>query len=330
MRTTPCRAVGVGLWCMSLMLVFGNDANAQNSISVPSDSKFVLQIDLQAIKSSKVGSAIFEMAKKAAMDEVGKNANAKDISSDKIQEVLGMDPFEEIQGIVICASNYDHPEKSLLGMVRLKKTTGNIEGLLLAIPGYEKSEHRKYEVHSASPGDDPKVFGAIHKNTVGNNTLIFGANRASVTGLLDSFDAKNLETSSLKTVDLQSDRKVIAHLQLLELPMEKLGKGPQANIAALLSSLVVSIVEEDDELEIRGAMQAGTEKKAEQIRQSVQGLSAMVELFASMDDQDDDVKNFLQFIKKIRVSQDGTSVSVKVRVPAAEVAEMIKKEMNDN
>lgn len=330
MRFIGCRALGAGLLCMSLLLVFGTNAIAQNSISVPSDSKFVLQIDLQALKASKVGSSLFEMAKEAAMKEAGKNANSKDISSDKIQEVLGMDPFEEIQGIVICASNYDHPEKSLLGMVRLKKTTGNIEGLLLAVPGYEQSQHRKYEIHAASPGDDTKVFGAIHKNKAGNNTLVVGANKSSVTDLLDSLDAKNLETKALKTVDLQSDRKVIAHMQLLELPLEKLGKGPQANIAALLSSLVVSIVEEDDELEVRAAMQAGTDKKAEQIRQSIQGLSAMVELFASMDDQDDDVKEFLQFIKKIKVSQDGTAISVKLRLPAAEIAEMIKKELNDN
>lgn len=321
------------LWqalAMSILLFVGSQANAQNSINVPSDSKFVMQIDLQALKASKIGSSLFEMARKAAMDEIGKKVDAKDVSADKIKEVLGMDPFEEIQGIVICASEYENPEKSLLGMVRLKKNTGNIEGLLLAIPGYAKSEHRKYEIHSASPGDDKKIYGAIHKSMAGNNTLVIGANRDSVTGLLDSLDAKNAESKSLKSVDLFTDRKVLAHVQLMELPTEKLGKGPQANIAALLSSLSISVLEEDDELEVRGAMQTGNEKKAEQIRQSIQGLGAMVELFALMDTQDDDVKNVLKFIKKIKVVQDGTSVSVKVRVPSAEIAEMIKQEMNGN
>lgn len=321
------------LWqalALSALFLFNAQANAQNSISVPSDSKFVLQIDLQALKASKVGASLFEMAKKAAMEEIGKNVDSKEVSSDKIKEVLGMDPFEEIQGIVLCASEYDSPEKSLLGMVRLKKNTGNLEGLMLALPGYEKSEHRNYEIHIASPGEDTKVYGAIHTNASGNKTLVVGANRASVTGLLDGLDAKSIEPKSLKTVDLNSDRKMIAHLQLMELPMEKLGKGPQANIASLLSSLVVSVSEEDNEMELRGAMQTGTEKKAEQIRQSIQGLGAMVELFASMDSQDDDVKNTLKFIKKIKVVQDGTSVSVKVRVPSSEIVDLIKKEMNDN
>ena len=92
------------------------------------------------------------MAKKAAMDEIGKSVNSQELTSEKIKEVLGMDPFEEIQGVVICASEYENPEKSLLGMIRLKKTTGNIEELPLGIPGYEKSQYRKYAIHSASPG----------------------------------------------------------------------------------------------------------------------------------------------------------------------------------
>jgi hypothetical protein len=289
-----------------------------------------LQIDLQAFKKSKVCSILFDLAHKAAMEEIGKKIDSKDLSNDKIQEVLGMDPFEEIQGLVVCASDYENPENSLLGMVRLKKTTGNIEGLLLAIPGYEKSEHRSYQIHSASPGENEKVFGAIHKNSSGDNTLVIGANRNAVTGLLDSLDSKIEESKSMKSVDLLSDRKVIAHMQLMELPIDKLGKGPQANIAAMLTSLIMSISEEDDEMELRGAMQTSTEKMAEQIKQSIQGLSAMVELFASMDDQDEDVKEVVKFIKKVKVVQDGTSVSVKLRFPAADVAELIKKEMNDN
>jgi hypothetical protein len=325
MRKSLWQSIG-----LSLLLVSGSNATAQNSISVPSDSKFVLQVDLQAIQSSKVGASLFQMAKKAAMKEIGKGIDSKEVSIEKVIEVLGMDPFEEIQGIVICASDYEKPDKSMLGMIRLKRTTGNIEGLLLGIPGYEKSEHRNYDIHSASPGENAKVFGAVHKNTAGDNTLIIGAKKSSVIGLLDSLDAKSVEPKSLKSFDLYSDRKVMAHMQVLELPLEKLGKGPQANIAAMLSSLTVSIAEEDEELEVRAAMQTGSEKKADQIRQSVQGLAAMVEIFASMDDQDADVKNALQFLKKVKVVQDGTSVSVKVRVPSAEIAEMIKKEMNDN
>jgi len=89
MQNRLWRALG-----MALLQVFGAHALAQDSISVPADSKFVMQINLQAFKNSKVGVILFEIAKKAAMEEVGKNLDSKGFSGDKIQEVLGLDPFE--------------------------------------------------------------------------------------------------------------------------------------------------------------------------------------------------------------------------------------------
>lgn len=327
MQNRLWRALGI-----VLLLVFGTNAVAQDSISVPADSKFVMQINLQAFKNSKVGSTLFEIAKKAAMEEVGKNLDSKGLSGDKIQEVLGMDPFEEVQSIVMCASDYENPENSLLAMVRLKKTTGNIEGLLLAIPGYEQSEHGKYRIHSAAPDNDEKVYGAIHKDTAGDHTLVLGASRSAVTGLLDSLDAKSTESKAMKSFGLQSDRKLIAHMQLMEFPTKQLGEGPQKNIAAMLNSLIMTISEEDDELEVRGVMQTNTEKMAEQIKQSIQGLVAMAELVISMDDeeQDDDAKQVIQFVKSMKVVQEGASVSLKLRFPSADIAEMIKKEVEGN
>jgi hypothetical protein len=327
MQNRLWRALG-----LALLLVFGANAVAQDSISVPADSKFVMQINLQAFKNSKVGSTLFEIAKKAAMEEVGKNLDSKGFSGDKIQEVLGLDPFEEIQSIVMCASEYENPENSLLAMVRLKKTTGNIEGLLLAIPGYEQSEHGKYRIHSAAPDNDEKVYGAIHKDTAGDHTLVLGANRNAVTGLLDSLDAKSTESKTMKSFGLQSDRKLIAHMQLMEFPTKQLGEGPQKNIAAMLNSLIMTISEEDDELEVRGVMQTNTEKMAEQIKQSIQGLVAMAELVISMDDeeQDEDAKQVIQFVKSMKVVQEGDSVSLRLRFPSADIAEMIKKEVEGN
>jgi hypothetical protein len=319
------------LLCVPLLLLLSLQTQAQNSIAVPSDSKFVLQVDLQALRHSKVGASLMEMAKKAAMEEMGNNSHKGELSQEKIKEVVGFDPFEDVQGIVICASDFEHPEKSMLGMVRLKQNTGNIEGLLLSLPGYEKSDHGKYEIHSADPSDDAKLFGAIHKNAEGNHTLIVGAQKKSVTNLLDSLDSAALSNQSLKTIGLESDRKVLASMQVLQLPTSKeLGKGPQANIAALLSSLVLSVLEEDDELEVRGAMQAGTEKQADKICQSIKGLSAMIELAASLDeDADEDMQQALAFLKQVKVTQNGSSVKVLLRLPSAQITEMIKKEMSN-
>jgi hypothetical protein len=323
--------------CVTFSLVWSGVAQCQSTIHVPGDSKFVLQVDLQSLKSSKLGATLLKAAEKAAnsaqkaaIEQAGKKLGKDELSLAKIQEILGMDPFEEIQGIMLCASDFENPEKSLLGMVRLKKTTGNIEGLMLALPGYEKTDHGRYEIHSASPSDDAKFFGAIHTNETGNHTLIVGVNKVAVTHLLDSLDAKQNSNTSLKAIDLESDRKMIATIQLLEIPNKKVvGEGPQANIAALLNSFALSVFEEEDELEVRGNLAASTEKQADKIRQSLQGLSAMIELFASMDEQDDDTRQVLGFLKQVKVTQDGSAVRVKFRMPSAQIAEWIQREMDN-
>jgi hypothetical protein len=319
-----------GIFFLPLLCLLRSDAVAQDSIHVPSDSKFVLQIDLNSLRSSKIGSTLLEAAKKAAMEEAGKKIDQEDVSIQKIRDVLGLDPLEEIQGIVLCASNYEKPEKSLLAMIRLKKTLGNIEGLLLAIPGYVKYDYGKYEIHSAAPSDQDRAFLAIHKNSAENHTLILGADKNSVTNLLDSLDTRISANSALKTIDLDSDRKLIASMQVLELPSkDAVGQGPQANIAALLKSFVLSISEEGDELEVRGVLHTSTEKQADKIRQSIQGLSAMVELFASMDEQDADTREMLKFLKQIKVLHEGTSVKVKLRLPSSKIADMLKHEIDN-
>jgi hypothetical protein len=324
------RKILTAVSCCIVTLVGIQAASGQNSIQVPGDSKFVLQVDLQALKSSKLGMTLFDAAKSAAMKEVGKNLDSKDLSVKKVHEMLGMDPFEEIQGLVLCSSEYENPEKSMLGMVRLKKNTGNIEGLLLNLPDYSKTEHRNYEIHSAKPDEHSQIFGSIHKASDGNHTFVVGVNRDAVTSLLDSLDARTSKSDSLKSIELQSDRKVLASIQLMELPVEQLGKGPQANIAGLLKSLALSVTEQDDDIEVRAAMQTSSEKKANQIRQAFQGLTAMVELFASLDeDGDEDMQQIVELVKKSKIIQDGTSVSVKMTLPSKQIADLVKKELDD-
>jgi hypothetical protein len=51
-----------------------------------------------------------------------------------------------------------------------------------------------------------------------------------------------------------------------------------------------------------------------------------------MDDeeQDEDAKQVIQFVKSMKVVQEGDSVSLRLRFPSADIAEMIKKEVEGN
>lgn len=320
---TSCLAMQIaisGIW---------SHAAAQSiaEIRVPSDSKFVLQFDLQAVRKSKVGGVLFDAIKKAAIEELEKSKNENGFDLNKVNDILGFDPFEEVQGVVISAADFDNPEKSLIGLVRLKKNSGNIEGLLLNLPGYEKSSHGKHDIHSASPDEDSRFFGAIHTADTGNKTLVISPNKDSVTQLLDSLDNTQSDSKAFKSVPIENDRKVLLNLQLLELPTDKLGEGPQANIAALLKSVSFQVTESDDDLDIFANLTTDTKKQAEQIRQSIQGIYAMIQLAQSIETEDEDLKEFNQFLKGVKVTTNEESITVKIKIPSDVVAELIKKEI---
>lgn len=321
--------------CCALQLIcFGLFSNSRAEdgaeIRVPADSKFVLQFDLQSLRKSKIGGVLFEAAQKAALEEMGKNEATDGLTPAKINEILGFDPFEEIRGIVIAASDYSSPEESLVAMVRLKKTTGNIEGLLLGVPGYEKTTHGKYELHSASPDEGKKVFGVIHEDKSSNKTIIIGAKKDSVTQMLASLDGELSDNKSYKAVALDNTQKELLNIQLTGLPTDKLGDGPQSKIASLITSVSFSIAENDDELDINANLKTTTAKQAEQIRQSIQGLYAMMELARSMETDDDDLQQFVGLLQGIKVTTSDDTVKVRMQLPSKAIVKMINDELASN
>lgn len=331
--TKLTRWIVTGCFAIQMMFVglgVSSRADDTTEIQVPADSKFVLQLDLQSIRKSKIGGVLFEAAQKAALEEMGKNESTDGLSLEKINAVLGFDPFEEIRGVVIAASDYESPEESLVGMVRLKKTTGNIEGLLLGIPGYEKSKHGKYEIHSATPDENKRVFGVIHEDKSGNKTLIVGAKKDSVTQLLANLDGEATNGKEFKSVTVDNAPKTLLNIQVLDLPTNKLGDGPQSKIASLVTSVSFSISESDDDFDVNANLKTSTPKQADQIRQSIQGLYAMMELARSMETEDEDLQQFVGLLQGIKVTTNDDTVKVRVRLPSQTIVKMLNEELGSN
>jgi|JI6StandDraft_1071083.scaffolds.fasta_scaffold52416_3 hypothetical protein len=326
--------------------LFTNQSFSQ-TIQVPTDSKFVLSIDLQVAQSTQVGSKLLMAIQESMQDEVlkagkkatksiGRNSSspsaedAKErFSIEKLIGILGMNPLEEIQSVVVHASDFEHPEKSMSGRIRMKKNPGNIEGLLAALPGYDSTEVGAYTIHSAKPDDSLQVFGCLHQGADGNYTFYIASNQSSLVDILKASDAATA-SSSLKNFELEDDRKTFLSLQFTDLTGVQVGKGPQENIVKMLSGLTLSIAEEGEDIEFRSTLTAATTKKAEQLKQTVQGLVAMVEVFASMDEQDEDVRAMITQVKKIKVTQDDTKLRLRWSVPSSQFVELIEEAKRDN
>lgn len=287
-------------------------------LNIPESSRFVVHVDVKAFRATKIGGKLFEMAKAAALEEID---SADQADFDKIKESIGFDPFTELDAITIVGSDFEHPEESLKVVLQLRETTGNLEGLMLALPEYESSEYGKHEIHSAAPDENEKVFAAIHTGKGGIKNVVAARNMSDVKALLDMLDGK----SGMKLVKLSRKNPDFLHVEVLELPLEAIGEGPQANIAKMVQGVSVKLGDADGDVRLSVVLTAKKEKQAKQIRQLIQGLIAMAQL---IDDDDADLKKAQALLSDLEVNRKGNEVTLKVAVPEQQIIDLIEDEMD--
>src|SRR5689334_10483394 len=131
---------------LALVLCLPGAASRAEDISVPADTKFLIRLDFQALEKTAIGGKLLEIVKKQIGHESGGDDKVPSLAS--IKEMLGFDPFQEIRTVTVSASDYAHPEKSLMASIKMGKTTGNIEGLVLGVPGYQTEDYGKHLIYS--------------------------------------------------------------------------------------------------------------------------------------------------------------------------------------
>ncbi|HWB10424.1 MAG TPA: hypothetical protein VG826_14425 [Pirellulales bacterium] len=324
-------------WIFLVAALFLTAADSRTScadesrVFAPKDAKFLLRLDLQAFRTTALGNKLIEIARSKAEQELSAGAEQGGRPNlEKIHEMLGFDPFAEIRTVLVSASSYDRPEQSILVSIGMGKSTGNLEGLILALPGYAMEEYGKYTVHSAAPDNDMHVFGAIHTDARGDKTVLLAAERDSITRILDQLDRKPPGDGSFESLKLASDEKPILALEVFELPSEMLQDDHLAGAAKVVRSISLRITESKDNVNVGISLAAGTEQQAEQLRQMAQGLIAMIEFAQSTNPDDEDLKKVQKVVHDTKVSRDGSSVKANLTVPVIYLSKMIEEEVGDH
>jgi hypothetical protein len=303
-------------------------SRAVAQILVPKDAQFVFLLDVQAIQHSKVGQKLIGLAKQAAEEEL-KNHGVSDGDQNpylQLSDALGFDPLTEVKSLVITSADFEHPEHSMTACLHLGKSIGNLEGLFLSLPNYESDTRGQHVIHSAQP-DDTRIFAAIHEKKDGNHVMLLAPDRALLDTQLASLDVLDGSSSALQLFQSDSVTKPMIAAQVLKLPLEELGDGPQKNIAKRLKSLSFAVSEQDGELDLRLQLETETPKQAEQIRQMVQGFMAMLEFAQSMESEDEDLKQAIALLKDSKASVDGSNVRLRFGIPSDWIEQAIQEEV---
>ena len=297
---------------------------------LPSETAFILNLNLQAVRDSEVGNRLLNLVVDKAIEKIAEKGNTdRDAAIKQVEEIIGFNPLEEVKSITVSAVDYEEPENSLVAVVQLGKTTGNLEGLLLGLPEYAVADYEDRQIHSAAPEDGQTLYVAFVTDEQGNRRILFSSQRDAVTNLLDQTAGKSLagDASTDFTVDQSASRLIT--LKVNKLPADAVEEGPPANIAKILKDAAVSIDEADGKVGVNVALAAATEEQAEQLRQMAQGSIAMIQFAQSANPEDEDLKKIAGMVKGATASREGTNVEVGLQLPAADVAAIIDEKLKD-
>jgi hypothetical protein len=317
---------------MVALLVPSAQSVAQD-VTVPSDSKFFVHVNIDAFRRTQLGGRLFEMARREAMKEVlgrGHDQDEEDHkqSFEKMKETLGFDPFTELDAITIVGSDFKKAEKGLHVILKLKETTGNLEGLVATLPDYAATEYGEHVIHSAAPDEDKeeRAFAAIHTDGNDVKRVVAAMQMNRVKKLLDMLDGKASRES--KAVRVSKDNSQFVHIELLEIPREEIGKGPQANVAKMLQGITINVGDDGENLNLTMTLRTEEDRQAKQIRQMVVGFTAMIQLAQDASDEDnEEMQQVQELLENLEVKRKKNTVQIRISVPEDHLVELIEKEM---
>ncbi|MEO2015209.1 MAG: hypothetical protein ABGZ53_12640 [Fuerstiella sp.] len=281
-----------------------------------------VQVDLSAFADSQVGKLLIKAGTALAAEELEKDP---DEAIKAVIKSLGFDPFEQEAKLTVTVFDLEDPIEGLRLNIQLKDTTGNLEGFLLAAPGYRTTKHGTHTVHAVDL-DGNKLFIAFADESSGKKRIIASGNQADVTASLDAMS----QPSSQDSAGWKMPAGQFISVQLLSPPKELIEEVPFANIAHLLTESSLSLGEVDDDLVVRLTIGATEEAKAIQLQQLAQGAIAMVSLFedeirGEFDDEET-VAAVLAVLDDISIERDGMTVSVETRIPQDLIIRFLREE----
>ena len=258
----------------------------------PSNSLWEIHLDLRKSVASPLGQRIMAMIEKD---------NPKDIEEiTKLAEAIGIDPLTDIGEVVVFGNGFTETDATIIA--QLSQSTGNLEGWILAAPGYRSEDiDNNTLLHSIFRSEKvygESAYGAERPITAKeqNARIWFALPKHPQSGnyvLVGSFD-QNRTVELAKQVLAGNASPIPNPLQgntlfsfyandLSAVPIDIDENAPGSGIVKIIERLGLKVTSDDTHLGVTLDLSASSAGKARQISQLLTGLKALVQL-APQDD----------------------------------------------
>ncbi len=275
--------------------------------NISKDTKFVVHLDLDAFRASKIGITLLE---KIREDEGRKKLDA-------LVEIIGFDPLTAIHGATMFGTGEEDD-----GIIVMKHKADNAK--LLAFmkldEHYRKTEHGKHEIHGAGDRGDGKRG---YVSFVNATTAVLAANRELAAEGIDLVNGKGAAKqipSSLVSAGKKATNAFITAFANIE---SLKGQIDDENFRQMVKQAALVMGESDGKLILSLAVDTYDADTAEQLEAMVNGLIGFARLGQ---EENPEIKDIL---KGLKVTRDKVTVSIHFAIGVDKLFELIDPALKD-
>jgi len=270
--------------------------------NISNDAKFVVHLDLDAFRASKIGITLLEKIRK---DEGGEKLNA-------LAELIGFDPLSAIHGATMFGNG---EEDNGILVVKHKADNTKLLAFMKLDEYYRKTEHGKHEIHGAGDrGDDKRGYVSF----VNATTAVLAASRELAAEGIDLVNGKGAAVKQIPTSLVSADKKAKNAFLVAYANVEDLKEHIDNETVNQMAKRVAFVMGESDEKFILSiSVDALDADAAENMENMVNGLIGFARL---NQDENPEVKDIL---KGLKVTRNEENVSVHFSVGVNKLFELI-------
>ena len=270
--------------------------------NISNDAKFVVHLDLDAFRASKIGITLLEKIRK---DEGGEKLNA-------LAELIGFDPLSAIHGATMFGNG---EEDNGILVVKHKADNTKLLAFMKLDEYYRKTKHGKHEIHGAGDRGDGKR-GYI--SFVNATTAVLAASRELAAEGIDLVNGKGAAVKQIPTSLVSADKKAKNAFLVAYANVEDLKEHIDNETVNQMAKRVAFVMGESDEKFILSiSVDALDADAAENMENMVNGLIGFARL---NQDENPEVKDIL---KGLKVTRNEENVSVHFSVGVNKLFELI-------
>ena len=270
--------------------------------NISNDAKFVVHLDLDAFRASKIGITLLEKIRK---DEGGEKLNA-------LAELIGFDPLSAIHGATMFGNG---EEDNGILVVKHKADNTKLLAFMKLDEYYRKTEHGKHEIHGAGDRGDGKRG---YVSFVNATTAVLAASRELAAKGIDLVNGKGAAVKQIPTSLVSADKKAKNAFLVAYANVEDLKEHIDNETVNQMAKRVAFVMGESDEKFILSiSVDALDADAAENMENMVNGLIGFARL---NQDENPEVKDIL---KGLKVTRNEENVSVHFSVGVNKLFELI-------